>query len=77
MPHILITSDTVQESGEQVLLRERVTASDLSSGHFAEQLIERVGWALLDAEEADEALYSVRPRDRFEQPRGRRFPRAA
>jgi hypothetical protein len=77
MPHILITSDAVQESSEQVLLRERVTASDLSSGHFAEQLIERVGWALLDAEEADEALYTARPRDRFVRPRDRRFPRAA
>jgi hypothetical protein len=64
MPHILITTEATNESRDRVLLDERVTATDLSSGHFADQLIERVGWALLDAEEADEALYTARARER-------------
>jgi hypothetical protein len=68
MPHILITSDTGVQSREQVLLRERVTTNDLASGHFADQLIERVAWALLDAEEVDAADY------RSDRERARRFP---
>jgi hypothetical protein len=67
MPHILITTDAADESREEVLLRERVTTSDLASGHFADQLIERVAWALVDAEETDAARWS-------ERERGRRFP---
>jgi len=34
-------------------LKERVTSSDLGNPHVAAQLIERIGWALLDAEHAE------------------------
>jgi hypothetical protein len=34
-------------------LKERVTASDVSHPHVATQLIQRIGWALLDAEQAE------------------------
>ena len=34
-------------------LKERVTASDVSDPHVAAQLIQRIGWALLDAEKAE------------------------
>jgi hypothetical protein len=33
-----------------VLLDERIAPSDLASDHFAAQLIERIGWALVDAD---------------------------
>jgi hypothetical protein len=36
-------------------LKERVTSSDLSDPHLAAQLIERIGWALSDAEDAERA----------------------
>jgi hypothetical protein len=36
-----------------VLLDERIAPADLSSGHFAAQLIERIGWALHDADSTE------------------------
>jgi hypothetical protein len=34
-------------------LKERVTASDVRDPHVAAQLVERIGWALADAEEIE------------------------
>ena len=34
-------------------LKERVTASDARDPHVAAQLIERIGWALADAEDVE------------------------
>jgi hypothetical protein len=53
MPEIIVTAGAVQNEEGPVLLRERVTARDLESGHFAAQLVERVGWAVLDADELE------------------------
>ena len=39
-------------------LKERITSSDLSDPHVAAQLIERIGWALADAEDAERAARS-------------------
>jgi hypothetical protein len=36
-------------------LKERMRSSDLSDPHIAAQLIERIGWALTDAEDAERA----------------------
>ena len=46
-------------------LKERVTSSDARDPHVAAQLIERIGWALADAEDV-ESRHAVRP-----EPRGR------
>jgi hypothetical protein len=35
-------------------LKERVTSSDVSDPHVAAQLLERIGWALADAERAEQ-----------------------
>jgi hypothetical protein len=35
------------------VLQERVLPSDLESDHFSAQLVERVGWALVDADEIE------------------------
>ena len=51
MPSILIVPDT--ESGdatERFKLRERVSARDLHDEHICAQLLERIGWAVEDAE---------------------------
>jgi len=51
MPRILITADRESQPDRAVLLDERVLSIHLSDGHAAEQLIERLGWAITDAEE--------------------------
>jgi len=54
MPRIVVTTEPrVPESAGSVLLDERVVTTDLDSDHFAAQLIERIGWALLDADGAE------------------------
>lgn len=35
------------------MLRERVNVADFQSDHFAAQLVERLGWAVEDAHEAE------------------------
>jgi hypothetical protein len=38
-----------------ITLDERVTSADLRSGHHSAQLIERIGWAVHDADDAERA----------------------
>ena len=59
MPQILVTTDTPDAARPAVLMNERISLPDLESDHFSERLLERLGWALLDA-------------DAFEQRGGRR-----
>jgi hypothetical protein len=51
MPHVIVTTSTPKGPREDVVLNERVTLSDLESEHFCAQLVERLGWAMHDAEE--------------------------
>lgn len=51
MAKIIVTADHADEEHAPVLLEESVYAVHLSTGHAANQLIERLGWALRDAEE--------------------------
>jgi hypothetical protein len=53
MPRILITTHASGTDGARVLLDEHVVTGDLSGGHSAAQLIERIGWALLDADASE------------------------
>ena len=60
MARIIVTADPASElrrssqsSDGQVLLDERVNSIHLQDGHAAEQLIERLAWAVTDAEEAE------------------------
>lgn len=54
MPRIIVTTTTTDGDGAPaVLYQERVGASDLESEHFAHQLLERLEWAVLDADEAE------------------------
>ena len=51
MPRIVVTTEPKARNADTaVLLDERVITDDLASKHFAAQLIERIGWALLDAD---------------------------
>ena len=49
MPQIIVTADHGAAFGEgSVTFRERVSAADFESEHFAMQLVERLGWAVRD-----------------------------
>jgi hypothetical protein len=54
MAKIIVTADRpTQDASPAVLLEESVYSVHLSTGHAAGQLIERLGWALRDAEELE------------------------
>lgn len=50
MPQILVVADIAEETANRVVYRERVATSDLESDHFSGQLVERMGWAVHDAD---------------------------
>ena len=58
MPQIIVRAAPGDRPGA-VTLQERVTGSDLNSDQFARQLVERMGWALLDAEDIEESARHV------------------
>lgn len=60
MPRILVTTEGAREREATMTLSEHVATSDLASAHFAAQLIERVGWAVADAESAERAPVGAR-----------------
>jgi hypothetical protein len=62
MAQILVVTDSKDRDGD-VVYRERISRADLESGHFSEQLVERIGWALGDAStlEADGWMPQLRP----------------
>jgi len=61
MPQILVEADRrADDDNSTIVYRERINLSDLESDHFSGQLVERVGWAVLDADELE----------RTEDPRG-------
>jgi hypothetical protein len=53
MPRVEVLTE-LPGSGHQVMLTERVPAEMFADEHYADQLIERMGWALLDAEEYEQ-----------------------
>jgi hypothetical protein len=55
MPQIIVTAGpTGQHGGDVVMLRERVNPADFESEQFAANLVERLGWAVSDATEAEQ-----------------------
>lgn len=54
MPRMIVTTETPDRYGGDVLMDEHVVTSDLASDHFAAQLVERIGWALADAESVEQ-----------------------
>jgi hypothetical protein len=79
MPRIIVTTDPSHLPGDSaVLLDEHVHSVHLSSGHAAAQLVERLAWAISDAEVAERARpeLSSRPPARLSRRRAAR-PRAS
>jgi hypothetical protein len=56
MPQIVVNSTpTGPATDGAVVLRERIAVADLESAHFRQQLMERLGWAVGDADEAEQS----------------------
>lgn len=54
MPQIIVTAGASTDRADgTVMLRERVNASDFESERFTTNLLERLGWAIEDATEAE------------------------
>jgi hypothetical protein len=60
MARIIVTTDPLDRGGARslsdgmpVLLDERVNSIHLRDDHAAEQLVERLAWAVTDAEDAE------------------------
>ena len=58
MPQIIVQAAPGDRPGA-VTLQERVNGNDLNSDHFAGQLVERIGWALMDAEDLEDSAEHV------------------
>lgn len=58
MPQINVTAEG---PNDVVLLSERVNLADFESEHFRAQLVERLGWAVGDADTAEHADTEERP----------------
>jgi hypothetical protein len=52
LPQILVVTDPA-EAASTVVYRERIASTDLESKHFSGQLVERVGWAVRDADQLE------------------------
>jgi hypothetical protein len=50
MPRLIVTAETRNDRDDAIVHDERVLATNLDNEHSSAQLIERVGWALEDAE---------------------------
>jgi len=50
MARIIVTTDRIADHAAPVLMDESVYSIHLDNGHNAAQLIERLGWAINDAE---------------------------
>ncbi len=77
MPQIIVAADGVGEE-RSVMLRERVNVADFESDRFAANLVERLGWAVLDAAHAEreDVPAPAEPEPRMDAPHAqRRFER--
>lgn len=60
MPQILVVTDS-SEAADTVVYRERIATADLESDHYSGQLVERVGWAVLDADDIEHEAERLGP----------------
>jgi hypothetical protein len=56
VPRMLVMTESADQVPTEVMLSEHLATCDLASDHFAAQLVERIAWALADAEEAEHRL---------------------
>jgi hypothetical protein len=61
MPKIIVLSNESRQHGPAVVLSEDIQPEHLSSNHHAAQLIERLEWAVTDAQEAEAEVSGLAP----------------
>ena len=71
MPRVVVTADHAERGSAAVLLDEQVHAVHLSTEHSAKQFIERLGWAITDAESVETSHSPGQRRGRASEPRAR------
>jgi hypothetical protein len=81
MPRIIVTAEPVSSQltdTSPVLLDEQVHSVHLSTGHAAAQLVERLAWAISDAEQAEGSRSdrAARPDRQLRSRRSAQRPRA-
>jgi hypothetical protein len=59
MARIIVTADPTEQRDAPVLLDERVCSAHIADNHSATQLIERLSWAISDAESAERAARAL------------------
>jgi hypothetical protein len=55
MPRVEVLPE-LQGRDHEVMLSEHVPAEMFANEHYADQLVERMGWALVDAEHQEQAI---------------------
>ncbi len=62
MPQIVVMADqTDGRDDPAVMFTERVSVSDFESRHFQTQLVERLGWAVGDADAVERRSFAIEP----------------
>jgi hypothetical protein len=56
MPRVQVLTE-IPGRNPETLLTEHVPSEMLSDEHYADQLVERMGWALVDAERLEQAIH--------------------
>jgi hypothetical protein len=59
MARIIVMADPAEQRDASVLLDEHVCSAHIADNHSATQLIERLGWAINDAENAERAARAL------------------
>jgi hypothetical protein len=59
MARIIVMADPTERPDAPVLLDERVCSAHITDSHSATQLIERLSWAISDAENAERAAQAA------------------
>lgn len=54
MPHVVIVA-TPKNAAPEIVYREQVKPAHVQDDHSAAQLIQRVGWAVVDAQEVEDS----------------------
>jgi hypothetical protein len=55
MPRIVVLADCGHNRHREVVMEERVVPAHLDSEHSSAQLVQRIGWAIIDADDLEQA----------------------
>ena len=77
MARIIVTANPGDSLDAPVLLEESVSSVHLSTDHAAAQLVERLAWAISDAEDAERAQAERRASRRLKDKRQHALSRAS